>query len=151
MPDRPQRPRPKTPTPFVPHVRPLKTRDAFAFVRILRKLDLKLEMPKLTPEILKDEAKLTEAQTEAGGRFFLDLILNIGAAEPEVSAFLADLAGMTPEAFADLPLEDGFAVLAAIGRLPGLRRFLALLGRLTSTTSSTSSSPATAETASSTS
>lgn len=92
-------------------LRPLKTKDMFALSRIIKSMNLQFTF---------SDQMSTE---QIGMEIVTKVIENVGAAEKEVVAFIADLAGMTPQAFSDLPLEESFAIISQLKDIPGVTGF----------------------------
>lgn len=93
-------------------LRELKTSDIFKMSKILKKMDLKIN---------EVEGK-TEKQV--GAELILSLFENIHLAEKEVNEFLADMVGMKPEEFSELPLEKTFEIIKEFKNISGLQNFL---------------------------
>lgn len=98
-------------------MRSLKTSDIFAMSKILKKMDLKIKIPAdATP-------------TEIGILLFQKIFENVHLAETEVNSFLADLVGMSPEEFGNLPLEDTLEIFRLFKEQKGFSNFLKLAGK----------------------
>lgn len=98
-------------------MRPLKTSDIFKMSKILKKINLKLDLSDKT------------TQTAMGVQMVQRVIENLHLAEDEVNAFLADLVGLTPEKFADLPIEETIEIITLFKEQKGIINFLKLAGK----------------------
>ena len=93
-------------------MRPLKTSDIFKMSKILKKLNIKLEIA----------GKTTQAQM--GVQMVQRIAENLHLAEDEVNAFLGELVGVDQEAFANLPIEDTLEIITLFKDQKGLASFL---------------------------
>jgi hypothetical protein len=93
-------------------MRALKTKDIFTVSRILKKMKIK-------PEVNQDTT-----QAQLGVELMIQFVQNLGEAEEEVSAFFADLKGITPAEFAELDLEETAEIINEFKQLKGLNAFL---------------------------
>lgn len=98
-------------------MRDLKTGDIYKMSRILKKMDLKFEVGKDITQI------------EMGVQFVQKILENLHMAETEVNEFLAELIGMTPEEFADLPLGEVMEVFNQFKNQKDIGAFLKLAGK----------------------
>ena len=99
-------------------MRELKTKDVFAMSRILKKMDLKLDVNGKTQE-------------QVGAESLLAIFANIHLAEQELTGFLADLNGMTAEQLADKPFGELKAILGELFAHSGIEDFFKSAGALT--------------------
>lgn len=93
-------------------MRPLKTTDIFKMSKILKKLNIKLDVSE----------KIT--QQEMGVQMIQRVIENLHLAEDEVNGFLAELVSVEPKEFADLPIEDALKIISLFKEQKGLASFL---------------------------
>lgn len=98
-------------------MRNLKSSDLFKMSRILKKMNLN--------DHIKFEEGLTAEQF--GQKFFITLMENLGNAEDEFNALLADLVGITEEEFSELDIEETFEIITQFKDQGGIKRFLSLL------------------------
>lgn len=98
-------------------MRELKTSDIFKMSKILKKMGLKIDIDDKT------------TQTQVGALFIQRVLENIHQAEKEVNEFMADLKGMTPEEFSELPIEKTMEIFKEFKEQPGLANFLKLAGK----------------------
>jgi len=98
-------------------LRGLKTSDIYKMSKILKKMNIKLDVG--------DET----TQMEMGVQMFQRAIENLHMAEDEVNEFLGDMAGMSGEAFGELPLEQASEVMEEFKKQPGLKRFFMLVSK----------------------
>ena len=99
-------------------MRSLKTSDIFKASKILSKMGLKLDTKEKTQEQL-------------GAELIMSFIENIWKAEDEVNDFLADMAGITAEEFANLPIDESIKIMNEFKNLPNISSFLSQAGLLT--------------------
>lgn len=98
-------------------MRPLKTADIFKMSKILKKMNLKLDVdPKTTQEQL-------------GVQFIQRIAENIYMAEEEINEFLGNLIGATEKEFSELPIEDTLQVIELFKQQKGLASFFKLAGK----------------------
>ena len=97
-------------------LRGLKTSDIFRMSKILKKMNLKDEINRNS----NDEKKTTN---QIGTEIILTAFENLHLAEDEINAFLADLAGMEPKDFAELPVEKTLEIMQEFRKMPGLTSF----------------------------
>ena len=98
-------------------MRPLLLRDVFAMSKIIKKMDLNLDVP--------DDI----TQVQFGVLFAQKIIENIHLAEEEISEFLAKLLGMSMEDYNKLTLEDSIEVFELFKQQKGLANFFKLAGK----------------------
>ncbi|MBS4191189.1 hypothetical protein KHA94_13450 [Bacillus sp. FJAT-49705] len=98
-------------------MRPLKTSDIFKMSKILKKMNLKIEIGK---EI---------SQIQLGIEFVQRILENVHLAEEEVSAFLAELVGLEAKEFKELEIEDTLEIFKLFKEQKGLANFLKLAGK----------------------
>ena len=106
-------------------VRELKTSDIFKMSKILKKMNLKI---KANAEKIKDEngeeIVIEKTQKQVGAEFILSIFENLHLAENEVNNFLADMVGIAPEEFAELPIEKTLGIIKQFKEIGGLSSFL---------------------------
>lgn len=79
-------------------MRELQAQDLFRFVKILRKLELRKELQKLTaPDLQKDPA-------QAFFQVLWAVLENVDKAEQEIYEFFGDIAGMSADEFKTMGL-----------------------------------------------
>lgn len=112
-------------------LRKLQLKDIFPMSRIIKKIGIKEIMKQAAAALenkkpkVSEKEQLTEAKQMQAGMEMLAVVLeNIHLAEKEVTDFLASLAGMEPEAFASLNIEQLGSVFEQFKELPGLSSFL---------------------------
>lgn len=110
-------------------LRKLQLKDIFPMSRIIKKIGIKEIMKQAAAALENKKPEASEQSTEAkqmqAGMEMLAVVLeNIHLAEKEVTDFLASLAGMEPEAFASLDIEQLGSVFEQFKELPGLPSFL---------------------------
>ncbi|WP_332632028.1 hypothetical protein [Halalkalibacter flavus] len=98
-------------------MRPLKTMDIFKMSKILKKLNVKLDV----------NEKITQKQM--GAQMIQRVVENLHLAEGEVNAFLAELVGIDAKEFAELPIEDTLQIIALFKEQKGLASFLSAAGK----------------------
>ncbi|WP_025027760.1 hypothetical protein [Caldalkalibacillus mannanilyticus] len=98
-------------------MRKLTFPDVFKVSRILKKM-------KIRPEILEDSS-----QESVGLDIIMKFLENLGDAEEEVTAFLADLKEMSMEEFKQLDLEQTAEVIKEFSEIPGLQSFLKVVSK----------------------
>ena len=110
-------------------IRKLKARDIFKFSKILKKLNNKNSLQ----NIIKNAINLEEQDKVElyGTEILCFLIENLDEIEEDVYEFLADIAGMTPEAFSNLDLGDLVEIIRKIGQENNLSAFFAAVSKLT--------------------
>lgn len=93
-------------------LRGLKTSDIFKMSKILKKMGLKVD------------AAEGKSQKQVGAELILLVFENLHLAEIELNEFLADMCGMKPEEFAELPIEKTLEIIKEFKQIPGLLDFL---------------------------
>lgn len=99
-------------------MRNLKFKDAFAVSRILKKMHIR-------PDV---QDGMTQEQL--GADLVFKFVENIGEAEEEVLAFLADLKGMKAEELAEIDFEESAQMLEEFKNMKGLQSFFQQVGKL---------------------
>lgn len=97
-------------------MRPLKTLDIYAMSKILKKLNVKLDVNEKT------------TQQQLGVQMFQRVAENLHLADEEVNAFLGEMVGIKAKEFNDLPIEDTFKIISLFKEQKGLASFLKLAG-----------------------
>lgn len=87
-------------------MRELKTRDIFTLSEILSKMEIHMDF------VGKDAE-------QTGGELILAIGSNLYKAEKEVSAFVADMAGITVQEFNEKPLSETIKMIAEVKGLLG--------------------------------
>lgn len=107
-------------------MRPLQTSDIYIMSKILKKLDVNINL-----DLTKIKGKKM-TQEEAGKELMVGVIKtvleNLSQAESEVNTFLSSLVGMKAAEFNKLPIEDTFEIIALFKNQKGLKSFLKLAG-----------------------
>src|SRR5690625_982869 len=98
-------------------MRPLKTSDIYVMSKILKKMDLKMDVNDGT------------TQMEMGVQFIQRILENLHKAEKEVNGFMADLIGMDEKEFSELPITEVFKVFEQFKKHEGVNTFLELAGK----------------------
>lgn len=98
-------------------MRKIKTGDIYKMSRILKKLNIKTD--------LKDGISMTQA----GVQVFQKALENLHQAENEVNEFMADLVGITPEEFSDLPIGETAKIFKQFQKQEDLSTFFKLAGK----------------------
>ena len=98
-------------------MRVLKTSDIFKMSKILKKMNLQMEIKEDT------------TQTAAGVQFIQKIAENIHMAEEEVNEFLGGLVGITKEEFSDLEIEETMEIIEMFKKQKGLTGFFKLAGK----------------------
>jgi hypothetical protein len=99
-------------------MRSLKLTDTFAVSRILKKMHI------------RPDVKEGMSQEQLGADLLFKFIENIGEAEEEVTAFLADLNEISVEEFKKLDFDEGWKLLEEFKNLKGLKSFFMQVGKL---------------------
>jgi len=99
-------------------MRNLKFQDTFAVARILKKMHI------------RPDVKDGMTQEQLGADLIFKFVENIGEAEEEVLAFLADLNGMEPKELAELDFEETVKMIEEFKNIKGLRSFFQQVGKL---------------------
>lgn len=97
-------------------MRPLKTLDIYAMSKILKKLNVKLDVNEKT------------TQQQLGVQMFQRVAENLHLADSEVNAFLAEMVGIKAKEFNELPIEDTLKIISLFKEQKGLASFLKLAG-----------------------
>lgn len=97
-------------------MRPLKTLDIYAMSKILKKLNVKLDVNEKT------------TQQQLGVQMFQRVAENLHLADAEVNAFLGEMVGIKAKEFNDLPIEDTLKIISLFKEQKGLASFLKLAG-----------------------
>ncbi|WP_054028134.1 hypothetical protein [Bacillus sp. FJAT-28004] len=110
-------------------LRKLQLKDIFPMSRIIKKIGIKEIMKQAAAALEENKEaaskRTTEAkQMQAGVEMLAVVLENIHLAEKEVTDFLASLAGMESEKFAELDIEQLASVFDQFKGLPGLSSFL---------------------------
>lgn len=92
-------------------LRGLKTKDIFALSRVIKAMGITVDV------------KAGMKGNEIGAQLIKQVIENFGDAEGELSAFIADLAGLTKEQFLDLDFEDTVEIIKEFRNLKGIQGF----------------------------
>lgn len=98
-------------------MRELKTTDIFKMSKILKKMDIKMDVG-------------GKAQEQVGADLILRLGENIHLAETEVNEFMGSLIGITAKEFSELPITKTFEYLEEFRNIPGIANFLKFAGQL---------------------
>lgn len=96
-------------------MRPLKTADIFKLSGILRKLKLKKELAEMNVKEMTAE--------QFGLNLFFLLFENMDQAEKEIIDFFADIAGMKPEEFKEMGLDELGKFINELSNSPGIKDF----------------------------
>jgi replication fork clamp-binding protein CrfC len=99
-------------------MRNLVLKDAFAVSRILKKMQI------------RPEVKEGTTQEQVGADLIFKFVENIGEAEEEVTALLADLKGVNPEELANMDFEEVANLIEDFKNLKGLQSFFQQVGKL---------------------
>lgn len=100
-------------------VRQLKTSDLFKMSKILKKMNLKMNVqPKKEGEQLNMIFDLLN-----------EFISNIHLAENEVNQFMGDLVGISGEEFGELHIDDTMDIFSQFKDLDGVANFLKLANK----------------------
>lgn len=97
-------------------MRELKTADIFKMSKILKKIDITIDA----------EGK---SSMQLGAEIILGAIENFHMAEKEITAFLADLIGITPKQFGELPITETMKYMEQFKELEGIESFFKLAGK----------------------
>lgn len=95
-------------------MRPLKTSDIFKLSKILKKLNVKLDVNDKT------------TQQQVGVQMLQRVAENLHLAEDEVNTLLAELVGIDVKVFAELPIEDTLKIISLFKEQKGLASFLSV-------------------------
>lgn len=108
-------------------IRKLKFSDIFPMSKIIKKIGIKEIMRQATASVDKNGSTAgttADKQMEAGIAMLAVVLENIHLAEEEVTEFLANLVGLEPKAFADLPFDQLASIYDQLRKMPGLADFL---------------------------
>lgn len=97
-------------------MRELKTLDVFKMSKILKKIDLDINVDGKTA-------------TELGGEMLLQIGEKLHLVEKEVNDFMGSLLDMTAEEFSDLPLSKTIKHFEEFKNMPGVEDFFKLAGK----------------------
>lgn len=106
-------------------MRPFKTSDIYKMSKILKKMNIKIDVNDKT------------TQQQMGVQMIQKVAENLHLAETEVNAFLAELVGIHPTEFSELPIEKTFEIISLFKEQKGLANFLQLAGKSSQATSTT--------------
>ena len=98
-------------------MRDLKTSDIYKMSKILKKMNLKLEVNEKT------------SQTQMGAEMIQRIAENIHLAEKEVNEFISELIGITAEEFSNLSIKNTKKYIDEFKKLEGIGDFLKLAGK----------------------
>ena len=98
-------------------MRSLKTKDLFLMSKILKKMNLKMEVKK---EV---------SQEQFGADLIMKFLENISLAQNEINEFLAQLVGITAQQFDDLEISDTLAIINQFKNMNGVSDFLQLASK----------------------
>ena len=98
-------------------MRSLKTKDLFLMSKILKKMNLKMEVKK---EV---------SQEQFGADLIMKFLENISLAQNEINEFLAQLVGITAQQFDDLEIGDTLAIINQFKNMNGVSDFLQLASK----------------------
>lgn len=98
-------------------MRELKTQDVFKMSRILKKMDIKIDVNKKT-------------QTQVGAEVILKIAENMHMAENEINEFMGSLIGIPAKEFTELPLAKTAKYFEEFKNLPSIANFFKLAGQL---------------------
>jgi len=93
-------------------MRALKTSDIFKMSKILKKLNVKVDVNDKT------------TQQQVGVQMLQRVAENLHLAEDEVNAFLGELVNVDAKEFANLPIEDTLKIITLFKEQKGLASFL---------------------------
>ena len=98
-------------------LRELKTGDIFKMSKVLKKMDIKIEVKK------------GMSQGQVGFEIINQIFSNLHMAEKEVADFMGDLVGITGNEFQELSLEDSMSIISQFKDLDGVESFLKLANK----------------------
>lgn len=98
-------------------MRELKSGDIFKMSKILKKIDVKVDVKK------------GMTQEQVGFEVIRQILENLHLAEKEVSELMGDLVGITGQEFRDLPLSKSIEIFAQFKELEGIDSFLKLANK----------------------
>ncbi len=112
-------------------IRKLKARDIFKFSKILKKLNDKNSLQNIIKTANEKNLEEKDRVELYGTEIVCLLIENLDEVEEDIYEFLADLVGMTPEAFSNLDLSDLIEIIRKIAQENNLSAFFAAVSKLT--------------------
>jgi hypothetical protein len=98
-------------------MRQLTTNDVFKMSRILKKINIDLD--------------INGTDEEVGIKLLMEVAENAYLAQNEINEFFGDLVGMTGEEFGNLPLKESMAIMNEFKKLDGINDFFTLVGQST--------------------
>lgn len=98
-------------------MRELIFKDVYSMSKILKKMEIKIDVDGKTQE-------------QVGAEMILRIGENLHLAEKEVNNLLGDLIGMKGEEFANLPITKSIEYYEQFKKLPGINDFLQSVGQL---------------------
>ncbi|MFZ5352740.1 MAG: hypothetical protein ACOZCL_08455 [Bacillota bacterium] len=98
-------------------MRDLKTNDIFKMSKILKKMQLNIDVN-------------GKSQDQVGAEFIKSIFESLHLAQNEINEFLGDIFGMTGEEFGNLPLEESLEYVKQFKSIPNLSNFFKLAGQL---------------------
>lgn len=98
-------------------MRELKSGDIFRMSKIIKKINIKVEVKK------------GMTQSQAGLEVITQILENLHLAEKEVSDFMGDLIGITGQEFQELSLADTMNIFKQFQELEGVESFLKLANK----------------------
>jgi len=118
-------------------VRKLKTFDIYPMSKILKKMNLKLNVADITKNIdleeLKkedNEGKMIQAGLQAMIQIGFQVAENLHLAQEEVSEFMGSMVGMSAKEFNELDIEETVKIMAQFTQQKGVASFLNSAGSL---------------------
>ena len=96
-------------------MRPLKTTDIFKASKILKELEIKVEV---------EEGETAE---QVGVKIVQTALENLHKAENSVNDFVGGLVGLSGKEFGELPLDESFEILTQFKNQKGIGNFLGLV------------------------
>lgn len=98
-------------------LRELKTGDIFSMSKILKKMDIKVEVQK------------GMTQEQVGFEIIKQVFSNLHMAEKEVADLLGDMVGITGREFQELSLSESMEIISQFKELDGIESFLKLANK----------------------
>lgn len=98
-------------------LRNLKTSDIFKMSKVLKKMDINIEI------------KEGMSQNQVGFEIINEIFSNLHLAEKEVAEFMGDLIGISGKEFEELPIDVTMEVMAQFKDLDGVESFLKLANK----------------------
>jgi hypothetical protein len=98
-------------------LRQLKTKDIYKMSKILKKINIKIDV--------KDKT-----QEQLGSEILKNIAENLYLAEDDANEFLSDLAGITKEEFEELEIDKTYEIIQEFKKLKGVNDFLSRAGKL---------------------